>query len=374
MADRDEKLLSRAGAQPKAMGLLGKAGLQLKAPAGAKTFGLQKPKKAAARPAPTSAFATLDDEEEADTARERVSLEMRRLRAGGLGGTAVQSVHAEALEQDASAFDYDCVYDSMASARATAAAPAAAAAEKKVRYVDSIMSAHSVREMENEKVFERKLVKEAQAEAHLYGDKESFMTGAYRRKIAARDEYEAELKRKEAQEAKDDVTKRADLSHFYSNVLNRNLAPDVVGTTGAAGTAAMAAGASGTDAAEAADGAERADGRPPARSAAAATTQPELAGGMNGASTAHGGGGASLAAGDGPSAGSGSGAQPLVDQRLADAISSANSVERPKNEVQAADVKAPVAAIERRNDSRAVDSARERFLARKRQRAEVSGS
>ena len=95
---------------------------------------------------------------------------------------------------------------------------------------------------------------------------------------------------------------------------------------------------------------------------------------MNGASTAHGGGGASLAAGDGPSAGSGSGAQPLVDQRLADAISSANSVERPKNEVQAADVKAPVAAIERRNDSRAVDSARERFLARKRQRAEVSGS
>ena len=29
-------------------------------------------------------------------------------------------------------------------------------------------------EIENEKVFERKLVKEAEAEAHLYGDKEKF--------------------------------------------------------------------------------------------------------------------------------------------------------------------------------------------------------
>ena len=54
------------------------------------------------------------------------------------------------------------------------------------------MEAHKAREIENEKVFERKMVKEAEAEAHLYGDKEKFMTSAYRRKLDARKEYEDE--------------------------------------------------------------------------------------------------------------------------------------------------------------------------------------
>ena len=86
------------------------------------------------------------------------------------------------------------------------------------------METHKDREIENEKVFERKLVKEAEEEAHLYGDKEKFMTSAYRRKLQARDEYEEEQRRKSEQEARDDVTKRGDLTHFHRNLLDGNLA------------------------------------------------------------------------------------------------------------------------------------------------------
>ena len=113
--------------------------------------------------------------------------------------------------------------------RAGAGAGAAADAPKerqKARYIGAIMEAHKEREIENDKLFERKMQKEAEAEAHLYGDKERFMTSAYKKKLAAREEYEAAQKAKEAADAANDVTKRADLSGFYSNLLHGTLAGD----------------------------------------------------------------------------------------------------------------------------------------------------
>jgi len=89
------------------------------------------------------------------------------------------------------------------------------------------MEAHKEREIENDKIFERKMVKEAEAEAHLYGDKEKFVTSAYRRKLEAREAYEAEQKRKQEEEAKGDVTKQDGLMAFHRNLLNDNLEGDL---------------------------------------------------------------------------------------------------------------------------------------------------
>lgn len=220
-------LLSRAGAKPGSFGLSGSAGLQLKAPT--KKFGLQPPpgKKALARPSgAASVFSGADAEDDLDddaSERARVSRELMRGNSA-FGQAVVEATHAAALEQDSSVFDYDGVYDTMQQERKVAKQKPTE--EKSARYMGALMKAHREREMENEKVFERKMVKEAEAEAHLYGDKERFMTSAYQKKLAAREEYEAELARQELEDQKNDVTKKGDLSGFYSNLLSTSLAPD----------------------------------------------------------------------------------------------------------------------------------------------------
>jgi coiled-coil domain-containing protein 55 len=64
---------------------------------------------------------------------------------------------------------------------------------------------------------------QAEAEAHLYEGKEKFVTAAYRRKLAAREAYEADQKEKAADEARRDVTKQDGLMAFHRNLLNDNL-------------------------------------------------------------------------------------------------------------------------------------------------------
>jgi len=188
------------------------------------------------------------------------------------------------------------------------------------------MQAHKVREMENEKVFERKMVKEAEEEAHLYGDKERFLTSAYRAKIAAREEYEKGLAKQDAEDTKNDVTKKGDLTGFYSNLLLSTLAPDRAATTADADTA---------DAAQPPP-LEGSGAKPVCATASVPSAPPAAANG-------------------------------LIDADLAGAIAAAAaaSKERPA----AAPAPAPATlSYDRRNDAGAVQSARDRYLERKRQR------
>ena len=209
--------MDRSGRAPNALGLTGTAGLQLKKPA--KKFGLQKPKQAA-RPASGSVFGDAAVEDSLD-----VSEELERMRQSKSARAAAEAEHQAAISQDASIFDYDGAYDAMQEQRKQARelTMGKSSQQKSAKYIGTIMEAHKERQIENDKIFERKLVKEAEAEAHLYGDKEKFITAAYRKKMQAREQFEAEQKAKEAKEEREDVTKRKDLSHFYSNLLHGNV-------------------------------------------------------------------------------------------------------------------------------------------------------
>ena len=179
--------LSKAGSKPGQLGLKGTAGLQLKKPAGAPIslappagkLGLQlsKPKKPAAS---ASVFASaLDDDLDDDASeRARMNAELKRSheKSAAASRAAMQAAELAASEQDASVYDYDGVYDSMQQERSALRQSVRPKEDTSAKYIGSIMAAHKVREMENEKLFERKLVKEAEAEAQLYGDKERFMT------------------------------------------------------------------------------------------------------------------------------------------------------------------------------------------------------
>jgi len=328
-------ILSRAGAKPESLGLTGAAGLQMKP----KKLGVPQ----RARP-PPSAFAADDSDDDDQSDRAQVSKELKRASGGSsLQRAAVEAVQAAALEQDASVFDYDGVFDSMQQERSAVrqAAKPKAQEEKKARYIDSIMQAHKKREMENEKAFERKMVKEAEQEADLYGDKERFMTSAYRAKLAARDEYEAELKAQDERDTKNDVTKRDDMSAFYSNLLHDRVAPGGATASGSEG-AKPSGGSSGSGAPDARPSAEN--------DAAASSNEP-----------------AGLQVPTEPTAPARKG---LVNEDLATAISAATAALKKDGvrQVQPAAPPAPAANHERRNDSDAVQQARERYLERKRQR------
>lgn len=74
------------------------------------------------------------------------------------------------------------------------------------RYIGALLKKAKDRERTQEMVMERKIQKEQAAEAHLYGDKEKFVTGAYKRKLAEDAKWREEERRREELEAANDVS------------------------------------------------------------------------------------------------------------------------------------------------------------------------
>jgi len=60
-----------------------------------------------------------------------------------------------------------------------------------------------------------RLLKERKAEDHLFGDKDRFVTAAYKKKLEEDQKWLAEEKIREARDAKQDVTKAGHMGNFY---------------------------------------------------------------------------------------------------------------------------------------------------------------
>lgn len=141
----------------------------------------------------------------------------------------VERAHQQALAEDPSVFDYDGVYDDMTSARAskTSQRKAQREAEKKQpKYIANLMEKAKIREIEGERIRERRLLNERKAEDALYGDKEKLISSSYKRKLMEMKKWDAEDARLDALEDAEDVTKRGEhaMAGFYANLLNKNIA------------------------------------------------------------------------------------------------------------------------------------------------------
>ncbi|KAK1943100.1 Nuclear speckle splicing regulatory protein 1 [Phytophthora citrophthora] len=157
-------------------------------------------------------------------ARRRVGEEAAR----SLQQSQVDKVRAQALAEDASVFDYDAVYDDMKSARETEAEKHAAKREeekKKPKYISTLLQQAKIREVENERIRERRLLNERKADDAMYGDKEKLVSASYKRKLQEMQRWDAEDARLAALEENEDVTKQGEhaMAGFYAN-LNKNIA------------------------------------------------------------------------------------------------------------------------------------------------------
>ncbi|XP_018477859.2 uncharacterized protein LOC108848903 [Raphanus sativus] len=182
-----------------------KYGLQIRAPA---------QKKQPIIPRRASIFD--EDEDEGD-----VEKEISRQASKAKSLKEIEEQHKKALEEDPSAFAYDEVYDDI---KHKAVVPKLQdRQDRKPKYVHHLMKKAEQRNKEQEIVYERKLAKEREKDEHLYSGKEKFVTGAYKKKLEEQKKWLAEERLREIREAKDDVTKKKDLSDFYFNI-DKNVA------------------------------------------------------------------------------------------------------------------------------------------------------
>jgi coiled-coil domain-containing protein 55 len=214
--------------------------------------------------------------------------------------------------------------------------------------------------------YERQLARERAAEEHLYGEKERFVTSAYRKKMEEEATWAAERKAKEAEEERNAVENKGHMGDFYRNLLRNNVA---------FGTAEPGSGGSGGGDKAEPSGAPKAPGsRPeaaarreaegeedimPERRAAAAVAEAAAAERVTAAERVEPPAPHLRDAGDEK-------AQPRSPPR-SEEPAERGPAEEPVAVVAAAVVAEPVAAAgTRRNRDDAVASAKERYLARKR--------
>ncbi|KAK1426904.1 hypothetical protein QVD17_15584 [Tagetes erecta] len=186
-----------------------KYGLNLRAPS-------SQQKKQPTRPIRPSALGFGEDDD------DDIEREISRQAGKNKALKDVEEQHKKALEEDPSVFDYDGVYDDM---KEKAVRPVAQdRQERKSRYIQALIDKAKVREREHEIVYERKLAKERSKEDHLFADKDKFVTGAYKRKLAEQAKWLEEERLRQLREEKEDITKKGgDMTEFYFN-LSKNVA------------------------------------------------------------------------------------------------------------------------------------------------------
>ena len=113
-------------------------------------------------------------------------------RAGQRREELANRVRQEALAQDASAFDYDGVYDAIQEKREReAAAKKAASSRTDSVHIEALKASAKRREMERERALEKKLRREREAEEAEFGrPTETFVTQGYKAKLEERRRWE----------------------------------------------------------------------------------------------------------------------------------------------------------------------------------------
>lgn len=180
-----------------------------------------------------------DDEDDSPSdARSAVNREIAAEQAALRKRAAAAISSAEGTTSSAALYDYDNEFDSFASGGAAAAEKEerrraddrvgrAMSGEKKAesKYVSGLLKTSQRRNRERELVFERKVLKDqAEEDAELrYDGKEKFVTKAYKRKLAEREEWAKEEEDLARLEDEEDVTKTKKGGNFLYGGFNRNI-------------------------------------------------------------------------------------------------------------------------------------------------------
>lgn len=185
-----------------------------------KQYGLILPKKAQLKTAVLQRPSVFGDDSDDETSVGE-SLQKEAVKKKMMKQTRLEM--QKALEQDASVYEYDSVYEELQKKKEESSTKGLAGADKKPKYIANLLRAVELRKKEQDRRNERKIQLEREAEGEQFQDKEAFVTSAYRSKLLETQEEEESERREAAIEAALDVKKQKDLSGFYRHLLNQTV-------------------------------------------------------------------------------------------------------------------------------------------------------
>ncbi|KAJ3064012.1 hypothetical protein HDU98_000236 [Podochytrium sp. JEL0797] len=161
-----------------------------------------------------------DEEDETEAARR--AKHTAQMQAAAATNAKTQRETQKALEEDEDIFDYDKSYDAMKEAedakrRKRDLGQTDEHGRKKPRYVENLLAATLKRKIELERVEDRKVAREREEEGEKFGDKDAFVTEAYK-------ERQKELRRLEDEEKRKEALQRqgGDMAQFYRSLLEEH--------------------------------------------------------------------------------------------------------------------------------------------------------
>lgn len=179
-------------------------------------------KKSTNKPVKKLAVFGNDSSDEEETAHKEVNLSLLQEAQKKKQMKQTQIEIQKAVKEDPTVYEYDAVYDEMDEKKKAAVAKVPEK-DKKPKYMEALLKSAAARKRDYERTIERQVQKEREKEGGEFDDKEAFVTEAFRKKMQEQAEEEERLKRQEAIDAANDVTKQKDLSLFYRNLLNKNV-------------------------------------------------------------------------------------------------------------------------------------------------------
>lgn len=124
--------------------------------------------------------------------------------------------HANTAEElDASIYDYDAVYDSMKPQKKTTVEDK----ERKPKYMSNLLAAAAVRKRDATIAEEKKFAREREAEGEEFADKEKFVTSGYKKQQEENRRLEEEERTREEQEHK--KNQGTGMANFFKGVLEK---------------------------------------------------------------------------------------------------------------------------------------------------------
>ncbi|KAL0092589.1 coiled-coil domain-containing protein 55-domain containing protein [Phycomyces blakesleeanus] len=124
--------------------------------------------------------------------------------------------HQKALEEDPNIFDYDAVYDDLKEAEKQQKEAMKSTDTKKARYINNLLEMAEIRKRDRLLAEEKKVAREREAEGDEFADKEAFQTETYKKQKEELMRIEAEEKEREEQ-----MQKSKTMSSFYKQVLDK---------------------------------------------------------------------------------------------------------------------------------------------------------
>ncbi|ORX51311.1 hypothetical protein DM01DRAFT_1307752 [Hesseltinella vesiculosa] len=129
----------------------------------------------------------------------------------------IKEAHDQALQDDPNIFDYDAVYDDLKAAeQQRVEAKKGQKTNQKAKYIHNLLAMAEVRKRDRLLAEEKKISREREAEGEAFADKEVFMTESYKQQKAELERIEQEERQREEQAAR-----KANVNIFYKQFLEK---------------------------------------------------------------------------------------------------------------------------------------------------------